>query len=570
MTGSPGKPARRRAAAQGLALPLALLLGGCWVPRPEADHRIALRDLQSDDPVTREAAFQSLTEAGDGVVGTVKPAIDLGAGQGFPLVAVLYIHGEGRSVPLELRARHLAGFDWPRGREAKNAIVEPYVWNQIERDLVRTGRPALRPLADALARDASGEAKAMRVVRVMLRIGGRAAAGEFARLLDTDRPLDGVRICDVAAGALLYLGRREAALRMVEREALVAAAREWWERAKDQPEAEWLRSAAEALAERWEPGDRKGIRPVLELLAGQTLEDPKAWWENNRGWSPPWGAVHPEELLPLLSAERPRAYEANRRLEEATGARLDLPRVERLSELCAALRLWRPAPDLALRWRRYLASATLRFSVAIVGYHPDRRSNHVLAAFEKHFHATEDETARSGAIGSGGEFVLHVQSRELGTRLMYSEHFASEEVSRGYVAELPAVRPVVTFSSDLKTCAVVRVEETTGRRPSRPPEVLFAEVRARLRALAGEAEGRERRLALLALGYCQDRGDLEFLRAQQAGEALLLLGDPEALQYAPRLEPHEIEMALRKAEDPRVREYLEKLRAEVPAPRSGS
>src|SRR5205814_1624905 len=125
----------------------------------------------------------------------------------------------------------------------------------IERDLARTGRPALRPLREALAEDASSEAKALGLVHVMLRIGGRAAADELASLLDRERDLGGVRVCDVAAAALLYTGRQELLLRAVSRDARVRSAREWWEKAKDQAEGEWTRQTAASLADRWQPKD---------------------------------------------------------------------------------------------------------------------------------------------------------------------------------------------------------------------------------------------------------------------------------------------------------------------------
>jgi hypothetical protein len=66
--------------------------------------------------------------------------------------------------------------------------------------------------------------------------------------------------------------------------------------------------------------------------------------------------------------------------------------------------------------------------------------------------------------------------------------------------------------------------------------------------------------ALRALAYFQDAADLPLLRERKAGAALLLLGDPAALDLHPDLRPHEIDLALRKAEDPRVRAYLEGLR----------
>ncbi len=534
---------------------------GCWQPRRDSQADTVIQKLQSDKEAEREEAFQELVQAGAAVVPRAKAAIQAGARWGFPLVAVLYVQGEGDAVPLELRARHLAAFRWPRSREAENAVLQPYVWNEVERDLARTGRPALGLLARALEQEAPTEAKALQAVRVMLLIGGRAAAERFAGLLDGERDLGGVRVCDVAAAALLHMGCQDLALRIADREGLVRAAREWWAGAKDKSETEWIRGAAAALADRWRPGDPEGVRPVLELLAGRTIEDPKAWREENKDWSPAPPPPRPEDLLPGLSAGRPAAFDANRRLEAATGARFQAPRAAVLGELRAALRLWRPEPGLAVKWRRYLEGTRLRLSAAVIAHVPKRGANHLTAVCEKTFHAVEDETITNASSGPEGQYVLHLQSREMGTRLAFSQYAAAGGTECGTVADFSALRPAVVFSAPLKACTVVMVEESAGLQPPRSPDAFFAAVRGRLREAAREAEGSERRALLRALGYCQDKEDLDFLREHEAGEALLLLGDPAALPYRPRLEPHEAEMGLRRAEDPEVRKYLEGLRS---------
>ncbi len=531
-----------------------LLLAGCWIPRPDgwAD---ALRKLASSETGEYEEGFQALTQAPAQVVPYLKVGLPMAQKRGFPVVALLYARGEGDAVPLEFRARHLAAFEWPRPHEVENAILEPYAWNEIERDLVRAGRPALRLLADALGRESPGEAQAVRAARAMLRIGGRAAADELARLLESERDLGGVRVCDVAAGALLLLGRQELALRSAGREALVRAAQEWWAGAKSQPEPEWVRGAVAALVGRWEPKDPEGVRAVIELLAGEPVEDPKEWWAKNPEWRPAGPPLRAEELLPLLSAERPRAYGANRRLEEATGIRLPLTPARSLGEMCSALRLWQPPPDLPLRWKRWLESSVLRLSIAVVGYHPERKTNHLLSATETYGHATEDETARLAVALGGSSTLIYVQSRELGTRVVYGESSAGEEGTARFTAEFAAARPLVFFSAALRAAVIVVVEEVSGRFPPRPPDALLADLRRRLRAQAG---GPEERKALRALGYFQDRADLELLRERRAGEALILLGDPAGLEHDPRLAPHEVEMGLRRAEDPKLREWLER------------
>src|SRR5205814_9805144 len=146
-----------------------------------------------------------------------------------------------------------------------------------------TGRPALRFLGAALRESAASEAAALRIVRTMLRVGGRGAAEAFAGLLDAERDLGGgVRACDAAAAGLLYIGRQELALRLAGRDARLEAARQWWELAKDFPETEWIRDALDALVKKVQPKDTEGVLSVIELLVGRPLEDPKAWWDANR------------------------------------------------------------------------------------------------------------------------------------------------------------------------------------------------------------------------------------------------------------------------------------------------
>jgi hypothetical protein len=535
---------------------------GC-MGSPGSPEEEPLRKLQSGSAEERDEAFQDLLRFGNSFLPQLKAGIGLGAQAGFPVVAVLYAHGEGDAVPLEFRARHLALFEWPPIHARENGMVEPYVRGQIETDLTRVGRPALRLLAQGLASDATSEARAMRVTRAMLRIGGRAAADEFARLLENKRALEGVRVCDVAAAALLYLGRQEMVLRLTP-EARLQAAREWWERAKNQDEVHWTREAKAALVERWQPKDPEGILPVLELLAGERIEDPKEWWKKAADGKPLPTLLRPETLLPELERERPAAYFANHLLEQSTGVRVFMPRMERVSELCAALRLWQPPPGLAIRWKRYLEVSLLRLSIAVVGYHPQRGTNHVRWAHESYFHPLEEDSGELRIQIQAGGYVLFVQAREYGTDLTVSESWGSEGRWEETVRELSGVRPRVEFSAPFKSSLLVAVEEVSGRRPPQSPEKLQSEWRTRLKELVAGGTEAESRAALRGLGYFQDGADLDFLKERRAGEALLLLGDPAALDLHPRLEPHEIEMALRKAEDPRVKGCLEALKTGLP------
>jgi hypothetical protein len=518
-----------------------LILCGCLPGSSAREEAARIFALQDDDRTTRDAAFQELLRANASIPG-LRAAVGVGFQHGFPVVALLYAQGRGDAVPLDIRALHLAGFEWPKATSSENGVVEPYVKLEVEQDLARTGRPALRALGRALETYAADEAGAMRVVRAMIRIGGREAAREFARLLEAKRDLDGPRVCDAAACALLYLGRQELALRMASPDARVAAARRWWELAKDFPESEWIRESVEALA-------ATGKDSVVDLLVGQAVEDPKAWWEKNRDWHPEPPPLNPEELLPALGADRARAYDANRRLEEATGHKVFLPRMERVSELAAAIRLWHPPADLALKWRRWLESPLLRLSVAAIG-----ASAKIRWASESFFHPTEEEAGELRIETATESYALYVQALDCGTRLVVSEAHGAGGLWTGELREFSEGRPMVMFSVPFKSALVAVVEEVRERRLTPQPAELQVEWRARLRGWSESGD------ALKALGYFQDAADRELLRERRAGAGLLLLGDPAALELRPRLAPHEIEMALRKAEDPRVREYLEELR----------
>jgi hypothetical protein len=522
-----------------------LLLAGC-LPGPLAREQASrIFALQDDDRSRRDAAFQELLRA-SAPIPALRGALGVGGQFGFPVVALLYAQGRGDAVPLDLRALHLAGFEWPTATSSENGVVEPFVKLAVELDLARTGRPALRPLSKALEGYAGDEAGAMRIVRAMIRIGGREAAREFARLLGVRRDLGGPRVCDAAASALLYLGRQELALRIAEPDARVAAARSWWELAKDFPESEWIRDAVEALA-------TKGKDSVFDLLVGQSVEDPRDWWERNRDWRPAAAPLRPEELLPALGSDRARAYDANRRLEEAAGTKVFLPRMDRVSELAAALRLWRAPGDLALRWHRWLESPLLRLSVAAIG-----ASAKIRWATEVFFHPTEEESGELRIETETESYALYVQALDSGTRLVVSEAHGAGGLWKGELREFAEGRPMVMFSTPFKSALVAAVEEVQERRVTPSALELQLEWRARLRGWAESGD------ALRALGYFQDAADRELLREHRAGAALLLLGDPAALELRPRLEPHEIEMALRKAEDPRVRQYLEELRTGRP------
>jgi len=531
-----------------------LLLSGCLPSAEPGDDEHRILALQDPSPRIREAAFQSLLRDGGAPASKLRMAVGIGEHQGYPVAALLYAQSRGDAVPLDLKARHLAGFEWPRASASENAVVEPWCREELERDLARSGRPALRYLAAALRETAESEAAAMRVLRTMLRIGGRGAAEAFVGLLDAERDLGGLRACDAAAAGLLYLGRQELALRLAGRDARLEAARSWWDLAKEFPESEWVRDALDALVKKVGPKDTEGVLPVIELLAGQALEDPKAWVDANRDWRPAPPPLRLAELLPELSRDRARAWDANRRLEEATGMKVIAPKWERLSELCAALRLWQAPADLHRRWSRVLESPLLRLSIAVIGSSgSDERR--IRWAYETYFHPTEAESGELRIETQTESYFLFVQAVDFGLRLTASESHGNGRLWSGEIRSFAAGKPLLMFSSPLKAALVAVVEEVEERRGVPSLATIRAEWHARLASWADSPE------ALRALAYFQDPADRGLLRERRAGRGLLLMGDPAALELRPTLEPYEIEVALRKAEDPRVRTYLEGLRS---------
>jgi hypothetical protein len=252
--------------------------------------------------------------------------------------------------------------------------------------------------------------------------------------------------------------------------------------------------------------------------------------------------------------DRARAYDANRRLEEATGLIVAPPQFERRVDLCTAMRLWQPPADLETRWRRALRAPLLRLSVAAIGLSPRPEDHRIRWSHEAHFYPLEDESAELRIETSAESYTLYVQALEWGTRLLASESRGTSGSWSGVVKDFREGRPMVMFSAPFKSALVAVVEEVPSRRPSPSPAALAAEWRARLASWTGSPD------ALRALAYFQDPSDLPLLRERKAAAAMLLLGDPAALEFRPELRPHEIDLALRRAEDPRVRAYLEGLR----------
>ena len=501
---------------QLFAAALLALLGACASRDPRQAVMDRVLALGTDD-----AAFQDLVRGGGTALDLLKDALPAAPNRGFPLVAVLYAEGEGDAVPLDLKARHYASFRWPAAHADENALVEPAVWDELERDLLLAGRHALGFLAGALAKDAPDERTALRAARIMMRVGGRPALEAFAGLLRTERSLGGPRVLDVAAAALLVLGAQDLPLRQADPDAIARSAAEWWAAAKDRPEEEWIRESTAALAAKRAEKDPAGVEPVLELREG--------------------------------TGGRGEAFAENRRQERATGLSAWMPAWERVGDLRAALRLWAPPGDLDVRWKRLKSGGLLRLSVAAVGHRSKEGAGAVLWAGEAFFHATENESVDLRIAGDG--YSLHVRTRELGTRAVVAEFARSGTAGYGRIAEASVARPHVHYSPVLKSALIVAVEEVEGRRPLPPPDAMKAETRKRLKSLE-EAGGDGAK----ALSYFQDPKDLPWFRERKAGAALLMLGDPAALELKPSLESWEIDLARRVSTDPAVLAYLEGLR----------
>src|SRR6185503_11765007 len=145
-----------------VSLLAAAVLAGCASARG-ADLRTEVWLLNSEDPAERAAAFARLVREPTGVGPALLARVADGYARGFPVAAVLVARGEAASVPLEVKVLHLALFEWPAAPET--AILEPVVRHALERDLARSGRPALRLVAQALERDVVSESRALDLLR---------------------------------------------------------------------------------------------------------------------------------------------------------------------------------------------------------------------------------------------------------------------------------------------------------------------------------------------------------------------------------------------------------------------
>jgi hypothetical protein len=251
------------------------------------------------------------------------------------------------------------------------------------------------------------------------------------------------------------------------------------------------------------------------------------------------------------------------------GVRLDDgAALNRLDDYSGARALWQPAPMLALRWERYLASATMHLTALVIGRDPSSGAGGVARICDQYFHGTEDETGGGRVPLADGQFMIYLQSRALGTRLIYSEFLYGGAVSRGFTNQFAIDNdsPVIVFNAEMRACAVVLLEDVPSRAPPLPPMLVGPYLAKNLLRLLDTPLMPK---AARALGYlgnpaaadaiaaraksAVDHGDLAALAA-----ALVLLDDPRGLDLgvAPALARHEIEMVRAFAKNERIRKSL--------------
>src|SRR5436309_2457154 len=114
------------------AVPAALLVAGCIAYQPPVQYKVKF--LHSADRAERERTFLEFLQAGEETVPNLRRFLAEGYDLGFPMAALLYHKGRGDLVPLEIKAMHLAKFEWPADLTTQKTLDEPYVWHELERD----------------------------------------------------------------------------------------------------------------------------------------------------------------------------------------------------------------------------------------------------------------------------------------------------------------------------------------------------------------------------------------------------------------------------------------------------
>jgi len=582
-----------------VSLLAAAVLAGCASARG-ADLPTEVWLLNSEDPAERAAAFARLVREPSGVGPALLARVSDGYARGFPVAAVLAARGEAGSVPLEVKVLHLALFEWPAAPET--AILEPVVRHALERDLARSGRPALRLVAQALERDVVSESRALDLLRLMIDLAaplGRAGVAEAARLLESGRSFHGtseaLRVCDIAGAAVLHLGLQDALLSEAAAAGDIAGeARAWWNASGDLDADQWLREGAARAVDQLSKADDTSAWPAyLGLLLGKAISTerearelwstarnlrPQEWAKEALGW--PASARDRSAWLIRMLREFPddrfRAWTANRLLEAEHGVRVQpTPGFARLADLVRIRTEWRPDPQLSRRWERWTESRSLRMAAWRVGRTRSSDPGGLIWAAERHFHAIEDPMiGASWRSASGVEEILHLQARRMGTVLLGSAYVGD----RGTTEELSVdpEEPFLLFALDSMTCTVVKIEEPA--RPAPPPELHTGEAETFLRDSFVRSPPEKCGRIARALAYLNDRTSAGLIesrvrRIQESAtpdrntllslaEALLLLDAPAGLDLAetlamePRLSTVEREMLDRSSKDARVRAWL--------------
>ena len=578
---------------------LAILLAGCASSR-SSDLRTDVWILHSDDPVERAAAFGRLVRDPSNVTPALLSGVAEGYSRGFPVAAVLVARGEADAVPLEVKVLHLALFEWPVAPET--AILEPVVRHSIERDLAKSGRPALRLLARALQREVVSETRALDVLRVMIDLAaslGRSGLSELSLLLESSRAFRGatepLRVCDLAGAALLHLGYQDALLAEASAAGDIAGeARAWWNASGDLDHEQWLREgAARAVDHLGRTDDPATWAAFLGMILGRPLtseREARAAWSALRNLGPQeWMReslalpVPPRLRSPWLIRilqnapdDRFRAWPANRLLEVEHGVRLQpTPSFTSLGDLVRVRTEWKPDPHLHRRWERWTESRSLRMAAWRVGRPSSSEPGQVIWAAERYFHAVEDPMiGASWKNEDGFQETLHLQARRQGTVLLGSSYVGDRGTTEE--ASIEPEEPFLLFGTDSMTCAVVMIEEPG--RPAPPPGMRDGEALGFLRASFLRSSDDACWRIARALAYAQDRTAAGLIEARvrriQEGtapdrrtllglsEALILLDAPsgvdlaEALAREPRLSTAEREAIVATARDPRVRAWL--------------
>lgn len=492
----------------------------CQGPRnPGGPLAQTLQRLASSDPIEREDAFQQVLHSPSDLTPLLKPLAPMAPQFGCPVAAILYRLGEGDAVPLDVKARHFALFEWPEEYRQENALLEPYITHELENDLFAAGRPAIRYLAAVFRTSPRAEA----VAGLMLRIHERTAV-EFL-VTHADLP--------AAQAALLPIAGTE-------------KIREWWETAKLFDAEEWTRMRC-----------RSHLQNDLDAFSrevGQAFPsraEAEAWWRANESrrpfewWKDRFPKASSSHFSPLYEALRnpsaPDAAAAHHLLEHWTGVHFTAF----------------PAPDLPTRWRRTVENPVLHLRLCVLG--PTGETDSWVQ--ERIFPSVETAQAGGGKMMDSFDYALFVHVREQGTAALVGEFASDNEKTTGNTATLRFQDGLLlVYSSILRSYIAVSLEERPVRPLPEPPDAVRFSLLRLLRKRLPDP------LAALALGYAEDLDSqpllVKALRKDPGNaaiaRALLLLDDPTGLIPGLTLPPEEREILDTRCANEEIRTFLQK------------